>query len=97
MRNGGRLTGEEFEEIKMLADKAVSANNKKLAEPFRNRLDFMQRTLDIEPYKRNVLAELVSYVSAASGQVRDKEHWMGAVNQSLFKLEPSSEDMGDIK
>lgn len=97
MRNGGQLTGKEFEEIKMLAYKVVSANNKKSAEPFVNRLDFMQRTLDIEPYKRNVLAELVSYVSAASGRVRDKEHWMSAVNQSLFKLEPSSEDIGDIK
>lgn len=97
MRNGGQLTVKEFEEIKLLADKAVSANNKKSAKPFINRLDFMQRTLDIEPYKRNVLAELVSYVRAASERVRDKEHWMGAVNQSLFKLEPTSEDMGDIK
>lgn len=57
----------------------------------------MKRTLGIEPYKRIVLAELVSCVSATSGRVRDKGHWMGAVNQSLFKLEPSSEDMGDIK
>ncbi|WP_425803413.1 hypothetical protein ACHOLT_17880 [Desulfitobacterium sp. Sab5] len=97
MRNGGRLTGKEFEEIKMLADKAVSAHNKKSAEPFIKRLDFMRRTLDIEPYKRYVLAELVFNVSAASGRVRDREHWIGAVNQSLFKLEPSTEDMGDIK
>ncbi|SHE90015.1 hypothetical protein SAMN02745784_02164 [Tissierella praeacuta DSM 18095] len=97
MKNIGHLTGKEFEEIKMLADKAVSANNKKSAESFINRLDFMQRTLDIEPYKRNVLAELVSYVLAATGQVRDKEHWMDAVNQSLFKLEPFAEDMGDMK
>lgn len=93
MRNGGRLTGKEFEEIKLLANKAVSANNRKSAEPFLNRLDFKKRTLDIEPYKRNVLAELVSYVSAATGQVRDKRHWMDVVNQSLFKLEPSSEDL----
>ncbi|EHL04716.1 hypothetical protein HMPREF0322_04617 [Desulfitobacterium hafniense DP7] len=93
MESGEKLTGEEFEEIKMLTNKAVSANNKKSAQVFVNRLDFMKRTLDIEPYKRIVLAELVSYVIAASGQVKDKGHWMGAVNQSLFKLEPSSEDM----
>lgn len=97
MGNEEKLTGKEFEEIKMLVDKATIASNKKTAEPFINRLDFMRRTLTIEPYKRIVFAELVSYVSAASGQVRDKEHWMNAVNQSLFKLEPSSEDMGDIK
>ena len=53
----------------------------------------MKRTLNIEPYKRIVFGELVSYASAASGQVRDKKHWMDAVNQSLFKLKPSSEDM----
>ncbi|EHQ88696.1 hypothetical protein [Desulfosporosinus youngiae] len=97
MRNGGQLTGKEFEEIKMLADKAVSAHNKKSADPFIKRLDFMQRTLDIEPYKRYVLAELVSNVSAAAGRVRDKDHWIDAVNQSLFKLKSSTEDMGDIK
>ncbi|BAE86366.1 hypothetical protein [Desulfitobacterium hafniense] len=96
MRNGGQLTSQEFEEIKMLACKAIRASNKKSAEPFIKRLDFMQKTLDIEPYKRNVLAELVSYVSAASGRVSDKEHWIGAVNQSLFKLEPSSEDIGEM-
>ncbi|WP_313755966.1 hypothetical protein [Tissierella sp.] len=97
MKNIGHLTGKEFEEIKMLTDKAVSANNKKSAESFINRLDFMQRTLDIEPYKRNVITELVSYVIAASGQVRGKEHWMDAVNQSLFKLESFADDMGDMK
>jgi len=31
MGNVGKLTGKKFEEIKMLADKAVSANNKKSA------------------------------------------------------------------
>ncbi|TWH59618.1 hypothetical protein DesLBE_4014 [Desulfitobacterium sp. LBE] len=95
MGNREQLTGKEFKEIKMLADKAVSANNKKSAELFIKRLDFMQRTLDIEPYKRNVLAELISYVRAASGRVSDKEHWIDAMNQSLFKLEPSTEDMGE--
>jgi hypothetical protein len=48
----------------------------------------MQKTLDIEVYKKNVLRELVSYVNTASGQIRDKEHWMAAVTQSLYKLKP---------
>nr|WP_312577727.1 hypothetical protein [Sedimentibacter sp.] len=97
MGNEEKLTGKEFEEIKMLVDKATTASNKKTAEPFIKRLDFMRRTLNIEPYKRIVFGELVSYVSTASGQVKDKAHWMGAVNQSLFKLKPSSDDMGDLK
>lgn len=34
MGNEGKLTVKEFEEIKMLADKAVDASNEKLTEPF---------------------------------------------------------------
>ncbi|MNI42551.1 hypothetical protein D3C73_968500 [compost metagenome] len=90
MGNEGKLTVKEFEEIKMLADKAVDASNKKLAEPFIKRLDFMQRTLNIEQYKKYVFGELVSCVKAASGQVKDKGHWLDAVTQSLYKLEPLS-------
>lgn len=83
----GELTDQKIEEVRMLANKAIKANNKKLAEPYINRLDFMKMTLDIEPYKKSVLSELISCVRAASGQVRDKEHWIDAVNQNLFKLE----------
>ena len=97
MGTKGKLTDEEFEEIKILVNKAVDASNKKSAEPFIKRLDFMQKTLYIEAYKKNVLGELVSYVKTASGQVSNKEHWMDAVTQSLYKLEPSSEDEGDLQ
>lgn len=93
MESKGKLTVKEFEEIKVLVDKAITASNKMTAEPYIKRLDFMGRTLNIEPYKRIVFGELVSYVSTASGQVRNKEHWIDAVNQSIFKLKPSSEDM----
>lgn len=85
----GKLTHKDFDEIKTLAFKAISASNKKTAKQFTERLDFIQRSIDIEPYKRIVLSELISYVSAASGNVQEKDHWISAVNQSLFKLEPS--------
>lgn len=93
MESKGKLTVKEFEEIKVLVDKAITASNKMTAEPYIKRLDFMGRTLNIESYKRIVFGELVSYVSTASGQVKNKEHWIDAVNQSIFKLKPSSEDM----
>ncbi|URJ45470.3 hypothetical protein MF628_005299 [Paenibacillus polymyxa] len=33
-----------------------------------------------------IVGELVAYTKTASGQVKDKEHWIRAVNQSLYKL-----------
>lgn len=88
MENGGKLTSEEFKKIESLVQQAVSASNKKTAKPFIDRLNFMKNTLNIQPYEKNVFSELVSYVTAASGQVRDKQHWMNFVSQSLYKLEP---------
>jgi hypothetical protein len=94
MRCDGKLTDQEFKKVKMLAYKAINVNNEKLAKSFVNRMDFMKRTLDIEPYKRNVLSELIFYVKVLSGQVREKGHWMGVVSQSIFKLKLYAVDMG---
>ena len=91
MENGTNLTSEEFAEIETLVLKATTAPNKKTAIPFINRLEFMQRTVDIQPYARLVFSELVSSVKTASGQIREKEHWLYAVNQSLYKLGALSE------
>lgn len=92
MGNGGKLTSEEFEKIESLVQQAVNANNKKEAKPFRDRLNFMKNALTMQPYERIVFSELVAYTTAASGQVRDKQHWLNAVNQSLYKLKPLYEE-----
>lgn len=90
MGNGGKLTSEEFEKIESLVQQAVNAVNKKEAKPLIDRLNFMKNTLSMQPYERIVFGELISYTSAASGQVRDKQHWINAINQSLYKLKPLS-------
>ena len=88
MGNGGKLTSGEFDKIESLVQQAVNANNKKEAKPFIDRLNFMKNTMNMQPYERIVFGELVSYTTTASGQVRDKQHWLNAVNQSLYKLKP---------
>lgn len=93
----GKLTFEEFKEIESLVNKAVNAWNKKDAEPHIKRLTFMRNILNIEPYKSVVLGELIAHATSASGQVRDKNHWLDAVNQSLYKLEPSTNNEGEQK
>lgn len=86
MENERKLTCEEFAEIKRLVNEAIMARNKKMASTYINRLELMKSTLEIKPNIRNILAELIAYVKEASGQVREKEHWVSAVNQSLYKL-----------
>ncbi|QNR65304.1 hypothetical protein IAQ67_15500 [Paenibacillus peoriae] len=86
MHTKRNLTIEEFQEIKELVNKAIYAINKEAANPFIKRLEFMRVTLTIGAPQSNIVGELVAYTKAASGQVKDKEHWIRAVNQSLYKL-----------
>lgn len=81
-----KLTNEEFREIEGLVNKAITAINKEAAAPFIKRLEFMRGTLTLEAPQNNIFAELVAYTKAASGQVKEKEHRISTVNQSLYKL-----------
>ncbi|BFH60322.1 hypothetical protein [Paenibacillus azoreducens] len=86
MESKRKLTNEECREIEGLINNAITAINKEAAAPFIKRLEFMRETLTIEAPQKNIFAELVAYTKAASGQVKEKEHWISAVNQSLYKL-----------
>lgn len=48
----------------------------------------MKSTLKIEENRSYIFSELIAYVKNASGQVNEKEHWVSAVKQSLYKLKP---------
>jgi hypothetical protein len=86
MQDRIKLSDEEMAKIEALVQKAITANNKKSATIYINQLELIQSTTDMEPYMKGVFCELVSYVKTASGQVREKEHWIQAVNQSIYKL-----------
>lgn len=86
MESKRKLTDEELGEIEGLVNKAITAINKEAAAPFIKRLEFIRVTLTIEAPQNIIFAELVAYTKAASGQVKEKEHWIRAVNQSLYKL-----------
>ncbi len=87
-----KLTGKEIKEIETLVNRAMTVGSKKLACPYINRLEFMQRTLNIMPSGNYILAELVAYIKAGAGQVNEKEHWINAVNQSMNKLRDFCEE-----
>jgi len=89
-----KLTAQEFKEIERLVSCATSAWTKKDAEQHIKRLKFMCGTngAKLEPYARNVFRELIGSVQAASGKVREKDHWLGVVDQDLYKLIRFAED-----
>ncbi len=89
MENERRLTSEEYEKIEMLVNGAIMAGNKKEANTYINRLEFMKGTLKIGTNSSYILSELIAYTKDASGQVSEKEHWIGAVKLSLYKLKPT--------
>lgn len=86
MEHKRKLTDEEISEIEVLVSKAINAWNKEQAHPFIEQLEFIKRTIDVAAPQSNIFAELVAYVKTASGQVKEKEHWINAVKQSLYKL-----------
>lgn len=83
----------DIEEVKTLVDHAVSARNKAEAKPYIQRLGMLRfraninPTTALDPYTSKVFSDLLASVEAASGQVRDKQHWLSFVDQDLYKLE----------
>ncbi len=83
----------DIEEVRDLADRATSAWSKADAKPYIQRLNMLRYEASLnpetalEPYASKVFGDLLCSVEAASGRVRDKEHWMRIVEQDLYKLE----------
>lgn len=78
---------EQFEEIKQLAEKAVSAYSPKDAAPYIKRLEFISNFGGYSGSANNILGELVASVKAASGKVSDKDRRLYYVRCDLYKLE----------
>lgn len=83
----------DIEKIRDLVDRATSARNKAEAKPYIQRLRMLcfsanlNRDTRLDPYTSGVFSSLLSSLEAASGQVRNKNHWMGCVEQDIYKLE----------
>ncbi len=82
---GTKLTRDEYNEIEGLTEKALSAYNKKEAENYIGRIEYIAPGLS--GYANIIKHELISGLKTASGRVQDKEHKTDSVRASLFKLE----------
>ena len=78
---------EKFEEIRQLAERAVSAYSKNDAAPYIRRLEFISNSSGYSGSANNILGELVASVKAASGNISDKDSRLYYVRCDLYKLE----------
>ena len=80
---------EQLKDIRKLIELVIHARIKADAKPHVNRLDFavlhVKPTLD--PYFAGKLREAATYAKEASGQVRNKEHWISCMERSWYVFE----------
>jgi hypothetical protein len=82
-------TTEELRHIRQLVENSLSAPNKQIAKDYLSELNFISLSglTGANPYLRNVLSELVGFVSVATGKVSDKESKVSTAKQLLIKFE----------
>ena len=83
-----------LEKLRELVDAVMYAPTKKDAKDLIRRLEFMASHMksDLDGYLSGKLSEVVSYAKEASGQVRNKEHWISNVEQSWYVFENGVKD-----
>jgi hypothetical protein len=76
----------ELDDIRELIELVIHASTKADAKPCIRRLNFaisnVKPTLD--PYLAGKVSEAAGYAAEASGQVRNKEHWISCMEQSWY-------------
>lgn len=79
----------KLRELKELIDQVVYAPNKKEAQSSIRRLEFIASQMKgaIDGYLAGKLSEVVSYAKEASGNVKNKDHWISNVEQSWYVFE----------
>ena len=80
------LTKNEISGLRDLVDRVIYASSKAAGADAVRRLEFSasHRQIHIEPYFSGKLSEVISYAEAACGQPKNKEHWMGCVEQCWY-------------
>lgn len=78
-----------LEELRQLVEQVMYASTKKEAQHLIRRLEFMASTLrgEIDSYLLGKLGEVISYAKEASGQVKNKDHWISCVERCWYVIE----------
>jgi hypothetical protein len=83
------LDNETIRNLKELLDSATLAPTKKDAKVPLRQLEFAAARVrgDVDSYPYQKLSEAIDYASAASGQVKNKEHWIECMESSWYVFE----------
>lgn len=87
-----KLTQDEYDKLKHLAERVSSASTPKEAAPYLTQLNFISNSGGYRGPARNILGEVASYAQCAAGRVFDKEHWQSCLRSNLYKLTGFIED-----
>ncbi len=74
-------------ELKELLYEDVDASSKAEAKPVLRHLQFKASMLNVDAYTKEKLNKAIDYASKASGQVRNKDHWIQAMERSWYVFE----------
>jgi hypothetical protein len=87
----------ELEGIRELIELVVHASTKASAKPYLGRLNFAISNVKpkLDPYFAGKLSEAADYAAEASGQVRNKDHWISCMEQSWYVVESHVSSMSD--
>jgi len=83
------MTEEEINELRGLVDRLICSSSKDDAIRPCRRLELSASMISdrISPYALHKLREVISYAKEASGQPRDKEHWVLCADSSWHAFE----------
>ncbi len=83
-----------LEKLRELVDAVMYAPTKKDAKSLIRRLEFMTSSIksDLDGYYSGKLSEVINYAKEASGQVRNKGHWISNIEQSWYVFENGVKD-----
>jgi len=83
-----------LEELRKLVEAVIYAPTKKEAKDPIKRLEFMasQMKSSLDGYLSGKLKKVVNYAIEASGQVKNKEHWISNMEESWYILKSEIKD-----
>ena len=77
-----------FKDIKKLTNEAIASyNTKPKAKPYISLLKFLRHKLPVNQKIRDIFDKLVNHVEHASGNSKQKQHWLYFVERELDLLE----------
>ena len=83
------MENKQLIELKDMIEMVAYASTKNDAKTLVRKLEFKASSLrnEIEPYSYGKLKETINYAKSASGQVKDKEHWVSCMESAWYVFE----------